>query len=149
MIYDITYKGTPPNGQRFSLRADYSSVVIRINYPKPGAYAITDFNGVVIDANKWDDSIKSLATIKRSRCGENRYIGVENILEFYITAGCNLMVKSLDSIRTAVRLQWTMNEFYADGGTTKFVDRLAASLGIHASTIKVVAVYTGSVIVEF
>jgi len=42
-----------------------------------------------------------------------------------------------------------MNEFFADGGTTKFVDRLAASLGIHASTIKIVAVYQGSVVVEF
>lgn len=42
-----------------------------------------------------------------------------------------------------------MTEFYADGGTTKFIDRMAASLGIHASTIKVVSVYTGSVIVEF
>lgn len=42
-----------------------------------------------------------------------------------------------------------MNEFYADGGTTKFVDRLAASLGIHASTIKIVSVYQGSVVVEF
>lgn len=41
-----------------------------------------------------------------------------------------------------------MSEFYADGGTTKFVDRLAASLGIHASTIKIVSVYQGSVIVE-
>jgi len=48
-----------------------------------------------------------------------------------------------------VRLNWTMNEFYADGGTTRFADRIAAALGIHASTIKVVAVYKGSVVVEF
>jgi len=42
-----------------------------------------------------------------------------------------------------------MDAFYADGGTTKFADRIAAVLGIHASTIKVVAVYKGSVIVDF
>jgi len=42
-----------------------------------------------------------------------------------------------------------MDEFYADGGTTRFADRIAAALGIHASTIKVVAVYKGSVVVEF
>lgn len=42
-----------------------------------------------------------------------------------------------------------MDEFYADGGTVKFADRISAVLGIHASTIKVVAVYKGSVIIDF
>jgi len=42
-----------------------------------------------------------------------------------------------------------MDEFYASGGTTSFTDRVAAALGIHASQIKVVAVYTGSVVVEY
>jgi hypothetical protein len=53
-----------------------------------------------------------------------------------------------DSIMVSVRLDWTLAEFYADGGTTAFVDRMAAVLGINASQIKTVAVYTGSVIVE-
>mmetsp|Transcript_21729 Transcript_21729/g.16038 ORF Transcript_21729/g.16038 Transcript_21729/m.16038 type:complete len:195 (+) Transcript_21729:1010-1594(+) len=42
-----------------------------------------------------------------------------------------------------------MTEFFADGGTTKFVDRLTGALGIHAADVKVVAVYSGSVWVEF
>jgi hypothetical protein len=42
-----------------------------------------------------------------------------------------------------------MEGFFAAGGTTKFVDRLAASLGIHASNIKIVSVYEGSVVVQF
>lgn len=46
-------------------------------------------------------------------------------------------------------MEWTFDQFFADGGTTKFVDRLAASLGIHASTIKVVQVYEGSVIIDY
>jgi len=50
---------------------------------------------------------------------------------------------------TKVRLEWTLKEFYADGGTTRFVDRLAASLGINANRIKTVAVYEGSVILDF
>jgi hypothetical protein len=40
-----------------------------------------------------------------------------------------------------------MEGFFAKGGTTYFVDRLAASLGIHASNIKIVSVYQGSVVV--
>jgi hypothetical protein len=46
-------------------------------------------------------------------------------------------------------MEWTMEDFFADGGTTKFIDRLTASLGIHASTVKIVSVYEGSLIVNY
>lgn len=46
-------------------------------------------------------------------------------------------------------MEWTIQDFYAKGGTTTFVDRLAASLGIHASTIKIVGVYEGSLVVDY
>jgi len=42
-----------------------------------------------------------------------------------------------------------MDEFFNEGGTTKFVDRLTASLGIHASEVKIVSVYEGSLIVNY
>jgi len=66
---------------------------------------------------------------------------VRNILEFYLDAGCEIKIKPRNAIQTMIRMEWSMEEFFADGGTTKFVDRLAGSLGIHASTIKVVSVY--------
>jgi len=46
-------------------------------------------------------------------------------------------------------MEWTLDEFYKSGGTTSFVDRVAASLGIHASSIKIVGVYEGSLIVDY
>lgn len=42
-----------------------------------------------------------------------------------------------------------MDEFFEKGGVTSFVDRVSAALGIHASQMKVVAVYTGSVVVDY
>ena len=42
-----------------------------------------------------------------------------------------------------------MDAFFAKGGTTAFVDRLAGSLGIHASSIKMVSVYQGSLVVNY
>lgn len=42
-----------------------------------------------------------------------------------------------------------MDAFFKNGGTTKFIDRVAGSLGIHASTIKVVSVYEGSVVLNY
>lgn len=42
-----------------------------------------------------------------------------------------------------------MEEFFASGGTTTFMARVAGALGIHASTIKVVSVYEGSTVVDY
>jgi len=42
-----------------------------------------------------------------------------------------------------------MDEFWASGGVTSFIDRVSGHLGIHASQMKVVAVYTGSVVVDY
>lgn len=49
----------------------------------------------------------------------------------------------------AVRLEFTFEEFFAKGGITTFVDRMAASIGLHKADIKVVQVYRGSTIVDF
>jgi hypothetical protein len=48
-----------------------------------------------------------------------------------------------------VRMEWTFDQFFAGGGTTTFMDRVAGSLGIHASTIKIVSVYEGSLVVNY
>ena len=95
-----------------------------------------------IEFNKWDDVAKQPKAIGANSlvCGENRYLGVDNILEFNMPPGCEIKVEPKDQIMTKIRLDWTLNEFYASGGTTNFVDRFASSLGIHPSTIKVVTV---------
>jgi hypothetical protein len=46
-------------------------------------------------------------------------------------------------------MEWTMDAFFSNGGTTSFMDRIAGSLGIHASTIKIVSVYEGSLVVNY
>ena len=71
--------------------------------------------------------------IKQKYCGENRYIGVKNILEFFISGNCTLTIKPRDAIQSMVRMEWSMAGFFQNGGTTKFADRMCAVLGIHAS----------------
>ena len=46
-------------------------------------------------------------------------------------------------------MDWTLEEFFATGGTTEFIDRLATILNIPTYRIYVVQVYYGSVVVEF
>ncbi len=107
----------------------------------------------MIKANEWDNTIRAPGSIKGDRlassiCGENRYVGVVNILEFYLKPNCELYIEPIDSIYASVRMNWTMEGFFAKGGTSYFVDRLASVLNIHASNIKIVSVYQGSVVVQ-
>jgi len=121
---------------------------LRIHYPDTGSFSIL-VNGVVIESNQWDDRTKGYKPIKGLKCGENRFIGIKNILEFYITNGCMLEIKPRDAIQTMVRMEWSLNEFYSKGGTSTFADRVSGSLGIHASDVKIVSVYEGSLTVNY
>lgn len=128
----LTTTGTQPGNLRFFLDAQKGGMKVAIPYFNAGNYAI-QIEGKVIEPTEWDDAIGGRKPLPKFRCGENRYIGMVNILEFYLTPGCTVHVKPVDSIQSAVRLDWTMDEFYGGGGVTSFTDRVAAVLGIHAS----------------
>jgi len=66
-----------------------------------------------------------------------------------LTTGCTIKIIPRDAIQSLVRMEWTMDAFFSNGGTTSFMDRVAGSLGIHASTIKIVSVYEGSLVVNY
>jgi len=63
--------------------------------------------------------------------------------------GCRLFVIPRDAIMLGIRMEFTLDEFFAKGGVVTFADRMAAVLGIHAADIKVASVYEGSTVVEF
>ena len=149
-VYDIVYTGTPPKKQKYTLRSqdNTTEMIVRIAYPGAESRQILK-DGKRVEMNEWDEDARSYSPVQRRFCGENRYIGVKNILEFYLTAGCFLQIAPRDAIQTMVRMEWSMDEFFNNGGTTQFIDRVAGSLGIHASTIKVVSVYEGSLVVNY
>lgn len=147
--YTMDFTGTPASTMRFVLKADVGGILIKIPYPNAGSYTVFA-NGNEKPYTPWDKTAgRHGALTKRAGCGENRYVGVENFLEFYLTPNCEIKVVPRDSIMVSVRLDWTLEEFYAANGVDNFTDRMAAVLGVHASQIKVVAVYQGSVIVEY
>lgn len=74
---------------------------------------------------------------------------VNFILEFYITPNCTIWIESVNVILTNVRMNWTLSQFYKNGGTTVFTNNLASSLDIKPSFVKILSVKQGSVIVDF
>jgi len=134
---------------RYELKAELGGIAIRIPYPNAGSYTVWA-NGREMPYTPWDEAAgRHAALTEAAGCGENRFVGIENFLDFYLTPGCSIEIKPRDAIMTSVRLEWTLEEFYADQGVTRFSDRVAAALGIHRSTVHVVAVYEGSVIIDF
>jgi hypothetical protein len=151
-VYNLTFSGSPAKKMRFELKSldTKAGMTVRIAYPSAESRKILK-NGAVVDMNQWDESLypPQYGEIKQKFCGENRYIGVKNILEFYITQGCTLHIAPRNAIQTMVRMEFTMENFFKGGGTTTFMDKIAGSLGIHASTIKIVSVYEGSLVVNY
>lgn len=149
--YQMTLSGSPPKNQRYMLRSpiDEAGMIIRITYSNAMAYGMYDTGGDIIAPNEYDDTTEEAGEITKAFCGENRYMSEINQLEFYIEKDCILEIKERNVIQAMVRMSFSLDSFFSDGGTTTFMDKLAGSLGIHASTIKVVSVYEGSVVLDY
>jgi len=146
----LKFTGSPAKKMRFKLNSQskVAGVILKIPYPSAQSRNIVK-DGKIVEFNQWDEKLHMYGEIKGDFCGENRYVGVVNIMEFYLDTTCELRIQPRDAIQSLVRMEWTFDQFFADGGTTKFMDRIAGSLGIHASTIKIVSVYEGSLVLNY
>lgn len=101
----------------------------------------------------WDSKLETWAPVTGNYCGEFRYEGVINRLQFYMEnnydTDCVVYIVPRDAIMLGVRLEFTLAEFYDDGGIVSFVDRMAGVLGVHKADLKIVTIYEGSTIVKF
>lgn len=142
--------GTPPKDMRFALKAGASEkgIKVLIPYPTPSAFSVRA-DGEVFEPNPFNDALGMPDPVAKTTCGQNRYVGGGNFLEFYISPGCEILIKTRDAIQSSVRMEWTLEEFYADGGTTSFIDRVASVLGIHPSQVLILQVYEGSVVCQY
>jgi len=86
--YEITYTGTPFKKMIYRLRASRGGVKLKVQYYNAETYIVTDMNGVKFEPNEFDEAIGAQGEIKNSFCGENRFLGIEKILEFYLEADC-------------------------------------------------------------
>jgi len=148
--YNVLFTGTPPGKLRFKLSHGMAGkgTYLRIRYAEAGAYQV-HVNGAEVPFNDWNTDIGQYGPILKTTCGENRYVGVKNFMEFYITPGCEVMILPKKAVMSSVRMEQTLADFYSGGGTSKFADRVASALGIHASRVKVVSSYEGSVVVDY
>lgn len=91
----------------YELRANRGLMKLKIHYWTAGSYEVYA-NGKFVEPNDWDKDEGNQGALTKNRgCGENRYLGVVNILEFVITPYCLIEVRPRDAIMTNVRMEWT------------------------------------------
>jgi len=80
--YTIEYTGTPPQKQKFSLYSDTitQGTLLTIPYPDAGAYKVYNEDGSLAIPTDWNQNTEQWAVPSGSYCGENRYVGVDNVL---------------------------------------------------------------------
>ena len=77
---------------RYTLKANSGGIKLRIYYPNAGAYQVFA-NGELKAEADWDPTTGGPGALKKTKgCGENRFVGIENFLEFYLTASCEVKV---------------------------------------------------------
>ena len=148
--YTIEMTGTPPKEMRFALKTDQTEggIKVKIRYESSNTLFVKA-DEKTITPMYFDDDLGMPAELPKSKCGENRFIAMQQSLEFFITPGCVIKIEPNNAITGLVRMAWTFADFYSYGGTTEFVDRLASVLGIASYRIHVVQLYLGSVILGF
>lgn len=85
---------------RFKLdESEGDGVLIRIKFPEAAAYELTDSAGNKMPETEWDENLGGPSYLTKTagelitgypNCGEWRYKGVDNDMDFYLTPGCNV-----------------------------------------------------------
>lgn len=64
-------------------------------------------------------------------------------------ADCELLIKLVDVVSVNAKLDMNFDDFFKNDGPTRFIDNMAAYLGIDPSKIKIAKIVPGSVIIDF
>jgi hypothetical protein len=173
--YDIEFTGPKPKDMRYELLSVPTAAVnkwtiVTVDYQKAANYwvyvggnnAERMIQASRVRPNEFNKDLgqqgRVSGTAPNQKCGSNRWISIKNQLTFRIDdtydnngvqEKCRIWIKHRDAVVGNVRLEWTLTEFFSNGGDSVFADRMASTLDIHPSRIRVVGVMAGSVIVDF
>jgi len=133
-FYQIEFTGSPFKNMQYMLKASTGQIKVRQLYWDAGSYDVF-MNGRKVEPTAWNKKLGQHSELSgRAGCGENRFVGgVDNYIEFILTNGCTIEIKPRNSFQANVRMDWTVDQFYEEGGNTRFEDRVAGVLGVHAS----------------
>jgi hypothetical protein len=157
--YNMSFSAVPPYNLQLQLQTRTPSgnnsnyIIVKLYYPLPNSIKLTVNNVVVkpLLLTDYNNANSLLSTLNRSQCGSNIYFYTNNTIEFVLTeaADCTAVISLVDSITLTTHFAMDINAFFSSNAITNFINNLCAMLQItDTSRVKVVGVYTGSVVVS-
>jgi hypothetical protein len=150
----MSFSSQPPSDMRFQLQSRNQLgdspgwVAIYIYFPIANFVAVSVNKQTIqpILASSDEDVMN-----RTDQCGTNKFFYINGTIAFIVNgnSGCQVRVTITNNIQVTARLQTTVEEFFNNGGVTKFVDRMCAILNITTDRLKVVGVYSGSAVVQY
>jgi len=151
--YSVRFTSTVPNVVRWQLQGglDTETVTVQYAYQTIQSVRITDADGNLITQTVIAPSATGVSTLASlTTCGANTHETTSMQVTIRLTgeSDCVLYASLANSIKISVRYDISVTDFYSQSGTTAFIDRIAAVLGINPASIRVVQVVSGSSIVN-
>jgi hypothetical protein len=155
----MSFSAIPPHNLQLQLQTrtpagnNSNFIIVKLYYPLPNSIRVTVNNNVVKPLLLTDhNNATSLANnLNRSQCGSNIFFYTNNTIVFVLTEApdCTAVVSLVDSISLTTHFNVDINTFFSSNAISNFINNLCALLNIaDTSRVKVVGVYSGSVIVN-
>jgi hypothetical protein len=151
--YDIRFSSTNPRDLRVALSSAGwdEGVVLTVRYQSPEQIEIrraSTMSFVPPLAENYHDELVRLPTNRSAFArdaihGSSVWVNLERKLSFVVRGTEPLLLRTLNSVKVSLKLASSVEDFYDSGGTEAFVTKLAFSLGIPWSRIRVVSVVAG------
>lgn len=146
--YTLEYTGTAPKKQEFHYNgvAGSQGFVVTIKYQQANPFYVTDLNNNPIPETPYSVVLQAPEPPSQT-CGSWRFEGAAtNRLQFWMEPGCRILVKQQEGVQLAIRLSFTLAEFFSNYSVTDFADQMAVTLGVAPGNLKIVSVYEGSTV---
>eukprot|EP00744_Colponema_vietnamica_P007563 GILI01010870.1.p1 GENE.GILI01010870.1~~GILI01010870.1.p1 ORF type:complete len:738 (+),score=179.47 GILI01010870.1:37-2214(+) len=149
--YNVSMAGSNPRLWRMQLQGALDAndaVVVNLKYGTPETIEVW-VNGVTkvdgIDGRRQPDRVPTV----NDPVGTNRYWPLDRQISVVLKGTDFVLLRVVNTVQVSLRMDTNLNDFFDNDGESKFIFRLALSLGISADRIKVVDIRQGSVIVDF
>ena len=125
-------------------------MVIKLKYPRPNSIRVQN-RGTTIKPITLRDIESEQASLDLTVCGSNIFFYENYTVHFVLTGhkDCQVRVSLTNSIQLTTKFSMSIEDFFANDGETKFINRICAALAItDYSRVKIVGVYNGSVTIQ-
>ena len=151
----MTFASNPPDDMRLMIQKKIPGgnnsdwITVKIYYPFPNMIEVQVGGSVVRPISLLINNGEE--PLNPTICGSNKFFFSNRTIYFVVTGANNCMVRvSLtDSVQLTLHFAMKIADFYKVDGKTRLVDRVCALFNIKdQSRVKVVSIFTGSIIVD-